>query len=96
MTNGVDKGWNQDTPKFETPDRYKQKDGGDLIDKWAIKYSREEFRAIMRAKVDKYYDRYGQKDSFVSEAKKAADYANRLYQYEVIWASEDNEVVSDD
>lgn len=73
---------------FEQNPNYKQKSGGDLIDQWAIKYTNTEFRAIMRAQVEKYYDRYGDKDSFVSESKKAADYAMRLHEYEVKWAEE--------
>jgi len=81
---------------FEQNENYKQNDGGDLIDRWAIKYTRTEFRAVMRAQVEKYYDRYGDKDSFVSESRKAADYALRLHEYEVKWAAEDNEVVSDE
>jgi len=81
---------------FQQSPNDKQNDGGDLIDRWAIKYTRTEFRAVMRAQVEKYYDRYGDKDSFVSESRKAADYALRLHEYEVKWAAEDNEVVSDD
>lgn len=76
---------------FEKQERYKSSDGQkDLIDEWAEKYSRDEFRAIMRAQVEKYYSRYGKKDNVVSESRKAADYAMRLHQYEVKWASEIN------
>lgn len=91
---GVDKGFDQDLPRHETPDRYKL-DQGDLIDQWAKEYSRDEFRAIMRAQVDKYYKRYGKKDNHISEAKKAADYANRLYEYEVKWLAEDSGLSSE-
>lgn len=57
--------------------------GKDLIDDWAERKSTKEFRAIMIANIEKYCRRYGKKDECLSEAKKIADYAARLVDYEI-------------
>ena len=54
----------------------------DLIDDWAERKSPEEFRAIIIANIEKYCRRYGKKDDPIKEAKKIADYADRLVAYE--------------
>lgn len=59
-------------------ERYLGEDGKDLIDKWAERYSPEEFRLIMFAMMEKYQERLGKKDSIAKECRKIADYANRL------------------
>jgi len=59
-------------------ERYLQEGGKDLIDKWAERYTQEEFRLIMLAMIEKYMTRMGRKDSIASECRKIADYANRL------------------
>ena len=59
-------------------ERYLSEDGKDLIDKWAERYSPEEFRLIMFAMMEKYQERLGKKDSIAKECRKIADYANRL------------------
>ena len=59
-------------------ERYLQEDGKDLIDKWAERYTQEEFRLIMLAMIEKYMTRMGRKDSIASECRKIADFANRL------------------
>lgn len=66
---------NTSMPKQE---RYLSEDGKDLIDKWADRYSPEEFRLIMFAMMEKYQSRLGKKDSIAKECRKIADYANRL------------------
>lgn len=86
----------ENSSDFEQQDRYKQPNGGDLIDKWAKDHTREQFRFLMFRQMEKYQDRYGKKDSHASESRKIADYANRLYQQEMKWVAEDSEVVSDD
>ena len=59
-------------------ERYLGEDGKDLIDKWAERYSPEEFRLIMFSMMEKYQERLGKKDSIAKECRKIADYANRL------------------
>ena len=59
-------------------ERYLGEDGKDLIDKWAERYSPEDFRLIMFAMMEKYQERLGKKDSIAKECRKIADYANRL------------------
>lgn len=76
---------------MEKQQRYKNDNNElDLIDDWAIKYkdSPEIFRALMFEMQNKYQKRYGKKDSFVSESRKIADYANRLYLQELKWEEE--------
>ena len=63
--------------------------GKDLIDDWAERKSTKEFRAIMVANIEKYCRRYGKKDECLSEAKKIADYAARLVDYEIRAAEDD-------
>lgn len=63
-------------------DRYTN-DGKDLIDDWAERKNTTEFRAIMIGNIERYCRRYGKKDEVLSEAKKIADYAARLVEYEL-------------
>ena len=63
---------------IEKQARYTNDDGKDLIDKWAERYTQEEFRLIMLAMIEKYMTRMGRKDSIAQECRKIADYANRL------------------
>jgi hypothetical protein len=63
-------------------DRYKAADGKDTIDKWAERYTAEEFRVIMWIQMEKYNDRLGKKDTVVNEVRKIADYAARWLEKE--------------
>ena len=69
--------------------RYQDKSGNDLIDHWAATRSREVFRAIMYAMVEKYNTRLGKKDDILAEVTKMADYINRWKEYEAIWVAND-------
>lgn len=73
-------------------ERYLDEDGSgeDLIDHWAKTRTRDQFRAIMYAMVEKYNKRLGKKDLVINEVAKMADYMNRWLEYERIWAKEDN------
>jgi len=53
------------------------KNNKDLIDRWADRYSIEEFRLIMWAMIEKYNTRLGKKDDVLLELKKMQDYLNR-------------------
>jgi hypothetical protein len=63
-------------------DRYKAADGKDTIDKWAERYTAEEFRVIMWIQMEKYNDRLGKKDTVVNEVRKIADYSARWLEKE--------------
>jgi len=63
-------------------DKYKDKEGKDLIDRWEERYTIEEFRVLMWAMIEKYNERLGKKDSPVSEVRKIADYATRWLEVE--------------
>lgn len=62
--------------------RYTDKNGQDLIDRWAERYTIEEFRVLMWAMLEKYNERLGKKDLPVSEVRKIADYAARWLEVE--------------
>lgn len=62
--------------------RYCDENGMDLIDRWAERYSPDEFRLIMLAMIEKYMTRMGKKDSVSMECRKIADYALRLAEVE--------------
>ena len=68
-----------DKPK---QDRYKDKEGRDLIDRWAVNFEPAEFRVIMWAMMEKYQTRLGKKDDIKKEVYKIADYAQRWLEYE--------------
>ena len=63
-------------------DRYKDKEGRDLIDRWAVNFEPAEFRVIMWAMMEKYQARLGKKDDIKKEVYKIADYAQRWLEYE--------------
>lgn len=62
--------------------RYLEEDGKDLIDRWADRYTPEEFRLIMWVMIEKYQTRLGKKDDIAKEVRKIADYANRWAEVE--------------
>ena len=64
--------------RIEKQARYTSENGKDLIDRWAERYTADEFRLIMLAMIEKYMTRMGRKDSIAQECRKIADYANRL------------------
>tara|TARA_R110000803_G_scaffold4054_8_gene13904 strand:- start:1489 stop:1899 length:411 start_codon:yes stop_codon:yes gene_type:complete len=68
--------------------RYELGNGEDLIDKWARDYTRERFRHVMWAMIDKYNCRLGKKAPIPEETAKMKDYMSRWHEYEVLWASE--------
>ena len=63
------------------PEHYR---GGevDLIDGWALNYSVEEFRAIMKSHIHKYIYRYEKKGG-LEDLQKAKYYIERLEQFEM-------------
>lgn len=63
--------------------------GKDLIDDWAERKNSMEFRAIMIGNIERYSRRYGKKDDYLSEARKIADYAARLVEYELSLMEDD-------
>lgn len=63
-------------------DRYKNKEGKDLIDQWWEEYSIEECRILMFEQMRKYKTRLGKKDNPVSEVEKIANYASRWLEKE--------------
>lgn len=67
---------------MEKQARYLTEDGTDSIDKWAARYTPEEFRVIMWVMVEKYHDRLGKKDLIAKEVRKMADYMNRWANHE--------------
>jgi len=63
--------------KLAKQPRYTNKDGRDLIDKWADEYDAEQFDLIMWTVMERYRTRLGRKDARLDEIRKIADYANR-------------------
>ena len=61
---------------------YTGTDKKDHIDDFAENNSSEEFRAAMNFNIQKYSKRYGKKDAQLKEAKKMADYCQRLVEFE--------------
>ena len=61
---------------------YQSQNGSDHIDDFEENNSPDEFRAAMNFNIQKYSKRYGKKDDHLKEAKKIADYAQRLIAYE--------------
>ena len=67
---------------IEKTQHYKNKSGNDLIDEWIENDEPIEVRAKIIGNLQKYSRRYGKKDKCIEEAKKIANYANRLMEYE--------------
>ena len=61
---------------------YTGADKKDHIDDFIDNNTPEAVRAALNFNVQKYSKRYGKKDDFLKEAKKIADYAQRLVEFE--------------
>ena len=61
---------------------YTGTDKKDHIDDFAENNAPDVHRGALNFNIQKYSKRYGKKDSHLKEAKKIADYANRLVQFE--------------
>lgn len=70
-------------------ERYTDENDQDLIDRWAERYTIEEFRVLMWAMIEKYNERLGKKDVPANEVRKIADYAARWLEVEEdnVWSS---------
>lgn len=58
-------------------ERYTDTGGKDLIDRWAERYTPEEFDLVIWTVMERYSERLGKKDERVKEIRKIADYAAR-------------------
>ena len=65
-----------------TQSHYETKTGTDFIQRFSDVHSEERVRGALLFSIGKYCERYGQKDDTLKEAKKIADYANRLLKFE--------------
>jgi hypothetical protein len=61
---------------------YTGADKKDHVDDFAENNTPEAFRGAMNFNIQKYSKRYGKKDSYLKEAMKMADYAQRLVKFE--------------
>ena len=61
---------------------YTGADKKDHIDDFADNNPSDSFRAAMNYNIQKYSKRYGKKDAHLKEAKKMADYCQRLVEFE--------------
>ena len=65
-----------------TQEHYETKTGTDFIQRFSDVHSEERMRGALLFNIGKYCERYGGKDDTLKEAKKIADYANRLVEFE--------------
>ena len=61
---------------------YQTKTGIDFIQRFIDVHSEERVRGALLFSIGKYCERYGDKDDILKEARKIADYANRLVKFE--------------
>ena len=54
----------------------------DLIESWHQRFTKDEFRAIMKSHVDKYVFRYDKKNG-IEDLRKAQEFLRRLMDYEI-------------
>lgn len=66
---------------IDPPAHYKTADGTDLIKRFADKKKRDMFIGAMVFNINKYCERFGEKDNELSEARKMKDYSTRLVEY---------------
>lgn len=65
-----------------TQPHYQTKTGTDFIQRFSDVHSEERVRGALLFSIGKYCERYGGKDDTLKEARKIADYANRLVKFE--------------
>ena len=65
-----------------TQPHYQTKTGTDFIQRFSDVHSQERVRGALLFNIGKYCERYGEKDDTLKEARKIADYANRLVKFE--------------
>ncbi|WP_414049805.1 DUF3310 domain-containing protein [Macrococcus animalis] len=72
---------NENLKLINPPIHYATADGTDLIQRFADKKKRDFFVGAMVFNINKYCERFGDKDNELSEARKIKDYSTRLVDY---------------
>ncbi|TDL40570.1 helix-turn-helix domain-containing protein [Macrococcoides bohemicum] len=72
---------NENIKLINPPVHYATKDNTDLIKRFADKKKRDFFVGAMVFNINKYCERFGEKDNELSEARKMKDYSTRLVDY---------------
>lgn len=72
---------NENIKLINPPIHYATKDNTDLIKRFADKKKRDFFVGAMVFNINKYCERFGEKDNELSEARKMKDYSTRLVDY---------------
>ena len=80
FTGGIEDG--ECLTQQSTQPHYQTKTGIDFIQRFSDVHSEERVRGALLFNIGKYCERYGQKDDILKEARKIADYANRLVKFE--------------
>lgn len=75
------KGFGSESQQATQP-HYQTKTGTDFIQRFSDVHSEERVRGALLFSIGKYCERYGEKDNTLKEARKIADYANRLVKFE--------------
>lgn len=84
---------NENIKLINPPVHYATKDNTDLIKRFADKKKRDFFVGAMVFNINKYCERFGEKDNELSEARKMKDYSTRLVDY---LEQEQREMITDD
>ncbi len=84
---------NENIKLINPPVHYATKDNTDLIKRFADKKKRDFFVGAMVFNINKYCERFGEKDNELSEARKMKDYSTRLVDY---LEQEQREMIADD
>lgn len=62
------------------PDHYEE-NGHDLIESWKLRFTEEQFRAVMQTLIDRYVFRYHEKNG-IEDLDKATECIRRLKEWE--------------